>query len=129
CRSGTTRHRSLTGLWTPLLHSNTSLQEYLNHSVKGTAVRLSRLLFSVLGLAGAATLAHAQVPGRMVVPYPPGGALDAMARVMAERLSDATGRRFVVENRTGAAGAIGSASLKGGPTDGSLLLFAPDSNI
>jgi tripartite-type tricarboxylate transporter receptor subunit TctC len=52
-----------------------------------------------------------------------------MARVIAGKLPDATGRTFVVENRTGAAGAIGSATLKGGPTDGSLLLFAPDSNI
>ncbi len=77
----------------------------------------------------AATAASAQPSGRVIVPYPPGGSLDAMARVIAGKLSDATGRNFVVENRTGAAGAIGSASLKGGPTDGSLLLFAPDSNI
>ena len=75
------------------------------------------------------TLALGQPAGRMVVPYPPGGSLDAMARLIAEKLSDATGRRFVVENRTGAAGAIGSASVKGAPADGSVLLFAPDSNI
>ena len=84
------------------------------------------LLFLTLA---AATAAFAQPSGRVIVPYPPGGSLDAMARVIAGKLSDATGRNFVVENRTGAAGAIGSASLKGGPTDGSLLLFAPDSNI
>jgi tripartite-type tricarboxylate transporter receptor subunit TctC len=75
------------------------------------------------------TGAMAQPSGRVIVPYPPGGSLDAMARVIAGKLGEATGRSFVVENRTGAAGAIGSASLKGGPTDGSLLLFAPDSNI
>jgi tripartite-type tricarboxylate transporter receptor subunit TctC len=73
--------------------------------------------------------AFAQTPGRVIVPYPPGGSLDAMARTIAAKLAEATGRNFVVENRTGAAGAIGSASVKGGPTDGSLLLFAPDSNI
>ena len=84
------------------------------------------LLFLTLA---AATAAWAQSSGRVIVPYPPGGSLDAMARVIAGKLSEATGRNFVVENRTGAAGAIGSASLKGGPTDGSLLLFAPDSNI
>ncbi len=77
----------------------------------------------------AATAASAQPAGRVIVPYPPGGSLDAMARVIAGKLGEATGRSFVVENRTGAAGAIGSASLKGGPTDGTLLLFAPDSNI
>jgi tripartite-type tricarboxylate transporter receptor subunit TctC len=74
-------------------------------------------------------LASAQSGGRMVVPYPPGGALDSMARLMAEKLSEASARRFVVENRAGAAGAIGSASVKGAATDGSVLLFAPDSNI
>src|SRR3954464_15227667 len=92
-------------------------------------MNLPRMISLFAALALSATLAYAQAPGRMIVPYPPGGALDAMARIMAERLTEATSRRFVVENRTGAAGAIGSASLKGGPTDGSLLLFAPDSNI
>jgi len=86
-------------------------------------------LLGIVSLLVAATLAHAQSTGRMIVPYPPGGALDSMARVMAERLADATGRRFVVENRTGAAGTIGSAALKGAATDGSVLLFAPDSNV
>jgi tripartite-type tricarboxylate transporter receptor subunit TctC len=86
-------------------------------------------LVAALALAGAAGLAAAQSSHRVVVPYPPGGALDAMARLIADRLGDATGRRFVVENRAGAAGAIGSASVKGAPADGSALLFAPDSNI
>jgi tripartite-type tricarboxylate transporter receptor subunit TctC len=77
----------------------------------------------------ASTVALAQTPGRVVVPYPPGGALNAMGRLIADRLGEATGRAYVVENRAGAAGAIGSATLRGGPTDGSVLLFAPDSNI
>ena len=87
-----------------------------------------RPFWLTLALA-AATAAFGQSPGRVIVPYPPGGSLDAMARIIAGKLGEATGRSFVVENRTGAAGAIGSASLKGGPTDGTLLLFAPDSNI
>ena len=82
-----------------------------------------------IGLMLVATLASAQGAGRIIVPYPPGGSLDAMARYLAGKLSDGTGRSYVVENRTGAAGAIGSAALKGGPTDGSLLLMAPDSNV
>jgi len=86
-------------------------------------------LVGALALACAATVSSAQAPGRVIVPYPPGGSLDAMARVIAGKLADAIGRNFVVENRAGAAGAIGSGSIKGGPTDGSLLLFAPDSNI
>jgi tripartite-type tricarboxylate transporter receptor subunit TctC len=86
-------------------------------------------LLAAAALTALAGAAGAQAPGRVVVPYPPGGALDAMARLIADRLGDATGRRFVVENRAGAAGAIGSASVKGAPADGSALLFAPDSNI
>ena len=93
-------------------------------------MRSSKLLALIGVLAlGAATLAAAQAPGRVVVPYPPGGALNAMGRLIGDKLAEATGRPFVVENRAGAAGAIGSAVLKGGPTDGSLLLFAPDSNV
>jgi tripartite-type tricarboxylate transporter receptor subunit TctC len=86
--------------------------------------KLALLLF-LLG----SSFALAQSPGRIIVPYPPGGSLDGMARLIAERLTQASGRRFVVENRAGAAGVIGSASLKGAAPDGSTLLFAPDSNI
>src|SRR5258706_2024965 len=88
----------------------------------------ARLLCIVLASV-AATVAGAQSAGRVVVPYPPGGLMDRMARVIGAKLAEATERSFVVENRGGAAGAIGSASVKGGPTDGSLLLIAPDSNI
>lgn len=89
-------------------------------------MRTSKLLWLLLA---AATVASAQPAGRVVVPYPPGGSIDTMARVIAGKLAEATGRSFVVENRAGAAGAIGAASVKGGPTDGSLVLIAPDSNI
>jgi tripartite-type tricarboxylate transporter receptor subunit TctC len=80
-----------------------------------------------IGLASVATLAAAQ--HRIIVNYPPGGGLDATARLIADKLSEHTGRSYVVENRAGAAGTIGAAALKGAPADGSMLLFAPDSNI
>ena len=87
---------------------------------------IARLLWLFALVAG---MASAQTTGRVIVPYPPGGSIDAMARIVAGKLTEATGRTFVVENRGGAAGAIGSASVKGGPADGSLVLIAPDSNI
>lgn len=80
-------------------------------------------------LAAVTSIAAAQSSTRVIVPYPPGGSVDAMARLLASKLSDASGRPFVVENRSGAAGTIGSAALKGAPADGSMLLVAPDSNI
>ena len=92
----------------------------------------SRQLLSyvlALALGGVPALASAQNAARVIVGYPPGGALNTVARILADRLSESTGRSFVVENRVGAAGVIGSAVLKGGPTDGTLLLLAPDSNI
>lgn len=84
-------------------------------------------LIGAVALAGLCVVAHAQ--HRIIVNYPPGGGLDATARMIAEKLSEHTGRAYVVENRTGAAGTIGAAALKGAPADGSTLLFAPDSNI
>jgi tripartite-type tricarboxylate transporter receptor subunit TctC len=84
-------------------------------------------LFGALILATVASIAWSQ--HRIIVNYPPGGGLDATARMIAEKLSENTGRSYVVENRAGAAGTIGAAALKGAPADGSMLLFAPDSNI
>ncbi|MSQ70210.1 MAG: twin-arginine translocation pathway signal protein [Betaproteobacteria bacterium] len=80
-------------------------------------------------LAGTVLPAAAQTQNRVIVGYPPGGALNTVARLLADKLSDATGRAFVVENRAGAAGTIGAAALKGAPADGSTLFFGPDSNV
>jgi tripartite-type tricarboxylate transporter receptor subunit TctC len=84
---------------------------------------------ALIGTLAFAGWAGAQAPNRVIVPYPPGGSLDSMARLIAAKLAEATQHTFVVENRTGAAGTIGCASLKTAPADGSVLLFAPDSNI
>lgn len=92
----------------------------------------SHLVLRVCLLTVSALALHAQTASaqhRILVNYPPGGGLDATARMVAERLSEATGRSYVVENRAGAAGTIGAAALKGAAADGSVLLFAPDSNI
>jgi tripartite-type tricarboxylate transporter receptor subunit TctC len=86
-------------------------------------------LAAALALALAQVPAFAQAPHRIIVGYPPGGSLDAMARTLAEKFSEATGTSFVVENRSGAAGVIGAELLKGASADGTTLLLAPDSNI
>ncbi len=94
--------------------------------------RISALGFALaagLSLASLTPPAAAQTSNRIIVGYPPGGSLDAMARVLAERFSEGTGRNFVVENRSGAAGVIGAELLKSAPGDGTTLLLAPDSNI
>ena len=70
--------------------------------------------------------AHAQTyPNkvvRIVVPYPPGGTVDAVARVIAQRLTESLGQQFIVENRAGASGTIGSTAVARSPADGYTLL-------
>ncbi len=60
-------------------------------------------------------------PVRLLVPFPPGGAIDAMARLLAPRLADALGQPVVVENRAGAGGTVGTAAAQS--TDGHTLLM------
>ena len=68
-------------------------------------------------------------PVRIVVPFPPGGNTDALARITAERLSGPMGQQFVVENRAGAAGMIGSEGVAKSAPDGYTLLMGTASQI
>ena len=63
-------------------------------------------------------------PGKIVVPYPAGGATDVMGRFASEALSQATGQRFIVENKGGASGALGSADVERSAPDGLNFLVA-----
>ena len=63
---------------------------------------------------------------RIVVPYPPGGSNDVIARVLAQKLSDQTGQPFIVDNRAGAGGNVGADFVARSDPDGyTLLLTAP----
>jgi tripartite-type tricarboxylate transporter receptor subunit TctC len=91
------------------------------------ALRAAACLVSLL-LAGEC---HAQsYPSRsvrIVVAYPAGGPTDVMARLVGQKLSDALGQQFYVENHAGAAGSIGTAAVANAPGDGYTLLFmTPD---
>lgn len=63
-------------------------------------------------------------PVRMVVPFPPGGSTDAVARLIADRLSSRLGQQVVVENRPGAGGNIGTASVAHADPDGYTLTLS-----
>jgi tripartite-type tricarboxylate transporter receptor subunit TctC len=65
---------------------------------------------------------------RIVVPFPPGGPTDIYARILANKLQGAFGKPFVVENRSGATGIIGTSFVANAPADGYTLLFAVNSS-
>lgn len=71
---------------------------------------------------GAAAQAYPAKPVRIIVPFPPGGAVDQIARVLAQRLTDQMGQQFIVENRAGANGSIGSDAVAKATPDGYTLL-------
>ena len=60
---------------------------------------------------------------RIVNPYPPGGSVDVMARILAQKLSDNLGQQFIVENRSGGGGNTGSDYVAKAEPDGYTLLF------
>ena len=89
----------------------------------------ARACIAVVMLAASATAGIAETyPSRavrVIVPYPPGSGLDTVARVTAERLQSRLGQPFVVENRPGASGNIGSEFVFRSASDGYTLLVAP----
>ena len=99
------------------------------------SVPLSRRVLcamAVLCLGCSLSLAQAQEkypsrPVTVVVPQSAGGANDAIARIVAQKLADLTGQSFVVENRPGAGGNIGTASVAKAKPDGYTLLLTADS--
>jgi tripartite-type tricarboxylate transporter receptor subunit TctC len=74
--------------------------------------------------------AYPMRPVRWIVPFPPGGPSDTVARPMAQWLSERLGQPFVIENRPGAGSNIGTEAVVRAPADGhTLLLIAPSSAI
>jgi tripartite-type tricarboxylate transporter receptor subunit TctC len=84
-----------------------------------TLVAAAALAFSTV----AASQGYPSKVVRVVVPYPPGGTVDTVARVIAARLSENLGQQFIVDNRPGANGTIGSNSVAKAPPDGYTLLL------
>jgi len=66
--------------------------------------------------------AYPAKPVRVIIPFPPGGANDIVARILLPKLSDQMGQSFVIENRSGAGGTVGTVVAAKSPPDGYTLL-------
>jgi tripartite-type tricarboxylate transporter receptor subunit TctC len=89
-------------------------------------IRLLRFaFFSILCLIPCAVKAQTYPAKavRVVVPWPPGGSNDIVARIIAQKLTEAMGQQFIVDNRGGAAGTIGSDVVAKSPPDGYTIMI------
>jgi tripartite-type tricarboxylate transporter receptor subunit TctC len=68
-------------------------------------------------------------PVKLVLPQPAGGAVDLIARALADRLAEQMGRPFIVENMPGANGSLAGGNVARSPSDGYTLMLAVDSNL
>ena len=85
-------------------------------------------LASLAGRPAWAEAAFPQRPIKLVVPNPPGGPSDIVARFLAESMRSELGQPLVIDNRPGAAGLIGSAAVANAPADGYTVLVTSRSN-
>jgi tripartite-type tricarboxylate transporter receptor subunit TctC len=90
------------------------------HMVAGA---LGACLSIALGVS--ASFAQSDKPIKLLVGFPPGGSLDAVARMLADKMRDELKQPVVVENRPGAGGRVAAEALKNAPADGGTLMVAP----
>jgi len=99
---------------------------------EGVAMKLAAMC-GAAAMTLAATVSIAQSypakPVRLVVPFPPGGPADSVARILAQKLTDALGQNVVVDNRAGATGTIGAGIVAKSPPDGYTLLLGTSNEL
>jgi tripartite-type tricarboxylate transporter receptor subunit TctC len=81
-----------------------------------------------IGLGKACALDYPVRPVRWIVAFPPGGSNDIIARLIAQSLTERLGQPFVIENKPGAGGNIGTQAAVNSPADGYTLLFVAPHN-
>src|SRR5574339_511587 len=95
-------------------------------------MRIAKLFAVVAGLlvaASAGAQSWPQKPVKFIVPFPPGGATDISARMLAQQLTEIWGQQIVIENRGGAGGGVGAAEAARATPDGYTLFFPSGSVV
>ncbi len=98
-------------------------------AVRKSLLRLWVASACICAGAHAAAQTYPSRPVRIVVPFPPGGPTDVVGRMVAAKLSDAFGQPFVIENRAGAGGTLGSEFVAQAAADGYTLLYGSTSTL
>src|SRR5262245_34873485 len=95
--------------------------------IKAISRRAILIAGGALAISGSARAeSYPSRPVKIVVPFPAGGSNDIIARILAQKLSEALGQQFLVENRGGAGGNIGAEAVANSTPDGyTLLVTAP----
>ena len=92
-------------------------------------MKLAAFLFALLVSCPAFGQGFPQKPVRIVVPFPPGGGADALARLMAPKLSELWKEQVLVENKAGASGHIGAELVAQSAADGTTLLMSSTASL
>src|SRR6266581_3967668 len=92
-------------------------------------MKIPAVFFSLLFSLAASAQPFPAKPVRMVVPFPPGGGADALARLMAPKLIEIWRQQVIVENKPGASGHIGADLVAQSPADGHTLLMSSTASL
>ena len=87
------------------------------------------LFTALLANAAAQSQAYPSKPVRLIVPFAPGGTTDVLARLVAQKLTDSLGQQFIIENKPGAGGNIGTELAVKSPADGYTLVMSFDGTM
>ncbi len=101
----------------------------MTHPAYGLLRRTLATCMLLLMTCGAALAAFPDHPVRIVVPYPPGGGNDLLARTLGQKLAELLGQPVIIDNKAGAGGNIGAEFVARSPADGYTLLMASNQLI
>ena len=103
---------------------------FLGLDIKTTRVAFVIVSWAVFALAAPAAIAQSwpAKPVKLIAVFPPGGSVDQVARILAQQLTQQTGHQVIVENRGGASGSIGTASVAKADPDGYTLAVVFDTH-